>query len=191
MLASFPFRFEVARFQVTNLRFFVKDLFLGSEGEMSRRVQAAQDPISHSSMRLWTTKDGNMPMHYANMRDGKDRPLKELSAVRISKINLDGAWPDKLDSGGFDLYELLRIFIQKLSAEVLRKAPILSAFISLVPALLSNHVLWGGQGNDIIPLGRKPVSVPARKPGPQHSGGLGTYVNDSGILSLNSFPAQA
>ena len=168
MLASFPFRFEVARFQVTNLRFFVKDLFLGSEGEMARRVQAAQDPFSPSA--LWT-KGGNLQAYYASIRDGKDRPLKELSAVRISKINLDGAWPDKIDAGGFDLYELLRIFIQKLSTEVLRKAPILSAFFSLVPALLSNHVLWGGQGNDIVPLGRKPASVPARKSNPQNSKG--------------------
>ena len=44
MLTAFPLRFEMAFFCITNTRFYVKDVVLGSEGEMTR-LQANADPF--------------------------------------------------------------------------------------------------------------------------------------------------
>lgn len=138
MLASFPFRLEMVEFLVQPIRFFVKDLFLGSEGEISR-LQSRSDAVSPSR------RVARLPSF--DHHDGA-AVKEQFAAIRIPRILLDGALLAPHHEPGFDLYELLRNFVHKLAGEALRTAPIMSIVFQIIPAILANNVLWGG-GNPL------------------------------------------
>lgn len=138
MLASFPFRLEMVEFLVQPLRFFVKDLFLGSEGEISR-LQSRSDAASPTRRVARLTSFDH---------HGGAAVKEQFAAIRIPRILLDGALLAPHHEPGFDLYDFLRNFVHKLAGEALRTAPIMSIVFQIIPAILANNVLWGG-GNPL------------------------------------------
>lgn len=145
MLASFPFRLEIASFQLKQVRFFAKDLFFGSEREIFRLQDRAESPDSMSPHRSGFPSALN---DYQAVTERLAQPgvgghVKEISAIRIPSISIDGTLLAPKHEGGFDLNEILRSSVAKLGSEVLRSAPVMSIIFQIVPALLSNNVLWG------------------------------------------------
>mmetsp|Transcript_6904 Transcript_6904/g.22345 ORF Transcript_6904/g.22345 Transcript_6904/m.22345 type:complete len:313 (+) Transcript_6904:185-1123(+) len=172
MLAAFPFRLEVGKLQVHNLRFAAKDLFAGSETEVAKSLQkqqyASQDPFSpnfsghhkgfahnHQGREGGGGGGGSgAPAPETPRGGGPFLPKKKLAEeekdlglIKVPKLILDGALVAPIHEGGYDLAELLRIFVNKLTAEVLRTAPLVSAVFHIMP-LLAGHVVRGHQRTD-------------------------------------------
>ena len=160
MLASFPFRVEAASVALDQFKFFAKDLFLGSEGEISRiRKSNAADPMSPTRHTITSALNQYYVAHGPHPHEsGQGDHVKELSAIRVARAHLDGVLLAPKHEGGFDLNELLRNFVSKFSSEVLRSAPIMSIIVQVLPALVSNNLWASGTTHEHTSMARAPVS---------------------------------
>ena len=87
-------------------------------------------------------------VHCHKIRGLSQAAAKELSYVRVPRIELDNAFIAPIHAGGFDLCDLTRRFVFKFGTEVMRSAPIMSTVLILVPALIANNSLWGGSASE-------------------------------------------